>query len=334
MAKGLFASLIIGTIIQQIGNLSGLMELVTFGNVARFMMGPAIGAGIAITRGGKMFTVLAAIAAGAIGAGTVVLTEGIATGVRIGEPVGAMLAAIVAIEIGKIIEGKTKFDLLIVPAAMVGAATIVGLFVSPHIATFMSFIGEQITNATYIAPIPMGLLIATIVGILLTGPLSSAAICVAIGIGGATGEGGTIAAGAALAGGAAQMVGFAVMSYRENKLSGLISQGLGTSMLQFPNVIKNPWVWLPPMVASAVGGLTVGLLYQLQGFRFATDSVGAGMGTSGLVGPFTAFAEMGNSTVTWISIIGILFILPALASLTICEIMRKKGLIKPGDLKI
>jgi hypothetical protein len=312
-------------IIKQIGEYAGIAALQSFGQAAQFMMGPAIGAGIALVRKAPMFTLLAAIAAGAIGAGTFTFIDpGVAAGaaVRVGEPVGAMLAALLGIELGKLLEGKTKFDLLIIPAVVIVAATLVGTFISPPVSDFIRFLGQQINLLTDWQPIPMGILIGVIIGMVLTGPISSAALCISMGISG-------IAAGAAVAGCAAQMVGFAVMSFRENKWSGLISQGLGTSMLQMKNIIRNPWIWLPPTIASGAGGFLSAVV-----FRMETTSVGAGMGTSGLVGPFTTFAAMGGGTSAAAAILLVHFVSPAVISLLVCELMRKKGIIKFGDLRL
>lgn len=319
MAKGLFASLIIGTIIKQIGDYSKIEAITQLGLVAQYMMGPCIGAGIAYKREAKQFTLLAAMVAGALGAGTVAIAAGVAT-VKIGEPVGAFVAALAAVETARLVEGKTKFDLLIVPAVVISVAGIIGYFVSPVIAQFLNGIGAVINDFTTLQPLPMGILLSVIVGIILTLPISSAALCISIGISG-------LAAGAALAGCCAQMVGFAVISYRENKVSGLIAQGLGTSMLQVPNIIKNPWIWLPPTAAAAVTGPLATMVFKMQ-----TDKVGAGMGTSGLVGQLTTLSVMGNSSI--VPMIVLHFLLPAIISLAISELMRKKGLIKFGDLKL
>jgi uncharacterized membrane protein len=323
MAKGLFASLIIGVIIKQIGEYTGIAALQTFGQVAQYMMGPAIGAGIAFSRKAPMFTLLAAIAAGAIGAGSVrFIAEAGIWGIRVGEPVGAFLAAFLGVETGRLLEGKTKFDLLLVPAVVILAATLAGLFVSPPVSNFMTILGGWVNSLTALHPLPLGILIGIAVGMILTSPISSAALCIAIGIGG-------LAGGAACAGCCAQMVGFAAAGFRENKFSGLISQGIGTSMLQMPNIIKNPWIWLPPTIASGAGGLLSAVVFKME-----TDMTGAGMGTSGLVGPLRTYEGMGGGSGALVSIAVVQFAAPAVISLIICEMMRKKGLIRLGDLKL
>ena len=351
MAKGLFASLIIGTIIAQVGSLLGNIDsalistlalgLERIGRTAQLMMGPAIGAGVAMKRvvgteaapALKPFTLLAAVAAGALGAGTLNFADGgigVAS-VGVGDPHGALLAVLIAVELVRRIEGKTKFDLLIIPAIVITISGTIGQLITPIITAGMARFGEFVVRITDLHTLPMSILIAIIIGLTLTLPIiSSAALCIAIGIGipvdGAV-EMGTIAAGAALAGASAQMVGFAVSSFRENGTSGLISQGIGTSMIQMPNIIKNPWVWLPPITASAIAGPFAAVVLGLH-----TTSVGAGMGTSGLVGPFQTIYAMGMGG--FIPMLLAYVVLPAVVALVLSELMRKKGLIKAGDLKL
>jgi len=347
MAKGLFASLIVGTIIAQIGSLLGNIDndfvgvialgLEQIGRAAQLMMGPAIGAGVAMKRAVgtdssiKPFTLLGAVAAGALGAGTLNFVDGgiAVASVGVGDPHGALLAVLLAVELVRRVEGRTKFDLLIIPTIVITIGGAVGLIITPFITAVMARFGEFVVRITDLHTLPMSILIAVIIGITLTLPIiSSAALCIAISIGtGANSEIGTIAAGAALAGCSAQMVGFAVMSFRENKVSGLISQGIGTSMIQMPNIIKNPWIWLPPIIASAIAGPISAVVFSLR-----TTNVGAGMGTSGLVGPFQTIYAMGMSA--FIPMILAYVVLPAAVCLVLSELMRKKGWIKPGDLKL
>ena len=357
MAKGLFASLIVGTIISQIGSLLGNIDNVFIGNialgieqigrVAQLMMGPAIGAGVAMKRvvgvGSesskssestlKPFTLLAAVSAGALGAGTLRFAEGGITvaSIVVGDPHGALLSVLIAVELIRRIEGKTKFDLLIIPALVIVISGTIGLLVTQIITTAMGRFGEFVVRITDLHTFPMSILIALIIGLTLTLPIiSSAALCIAIGIGippeGVT-EVGTLAAGAALAGASAQMIGFAISSYRENGTGGLIAQGIGTSMIQMPNIIKNPWVWLPPIMASVVAGPIAAVVLGLR-----TTSVGAGMGTSGLVGPFQTIYAMGMAG--FIPMILACVVIPAIIAFLLSELMRKKGLIKEGDLKL
>jgi len=344
MAKGLFASLIVGTIIAQIGSLLGNVDIDFIGRIAlgieqigrtaQLLMGPAIGAGVALKRAGdKPFTLLAAVSAGALGAGTLRFVEGGigVSGMVVGDPHGALLAVLIAVEIVRRLEGKTKFDLLIIPAIVITISGAIGLLITPHITEAMGRFGEFIVRITELHTFPMSILIAVIIGLTLTLPIiSSAALCIAIGIG-IPPEGvmeiGTIAAGAALAGASAQMVGFAVSSFRENGVGGLVAQGIGTSMIQMPNIIKNPWVWLPPIVASAIAGPFAAVVLGMR-----TTSVGAGMGTSGLVGPMQTIYAMGMGG--FLPMLLACVVLPAAVALALSELMRKKGLINEGDLKL
>lgn len=325
MALGLFASLIIGLILKQIGELTGIGHLVTFGKVAQYMMGPAIGAGVAFSVQAAPLGMFASIAAGAIGAGTLSASAVGAWTVTIGEPMGAFIAALAAAEFSKLVAGRTRVDIVLVPALTIIVGGLVGVFVSPWIAEMLKGIGTVINTATQLQPIPMGILVAVLMGMMLTLPVSSAALAISLGLNG-------LAAGASLIGCSTQMIGFAVASYRENGFGGFLAQGLGTSMLQIPNIIKNPLIWVPPTLASAILG-PLGTTW----LKMESNSIGAGMGTSGLVGQFGTFAAMGGKTPT-LQLTGMIllihFILPALLTLSISEFMRKKNLIKPGDLKL
>ncbi|MDR1688658.1 MAG: PTS sugar transporter subunit IIC [Clostridiales bacterium] len=324
MAKGLFASLIVGVIIKQIGDITGFAPLSQAGQIVQYFMGPCIGAGIALKKKAPIYTVLSAIVVGAIGAGTFQVTNGTATAVsylpRVGEPAGAFFASLAAVEIGSRAEGKTKFDLLIVPAASILAGGIIGVTVSPFMSELMRQIGVLVNSFTELLPVPMGILLGVVVGMVLTLPISSAALCISIGISG-------IAAGAALAGCCAQMVGFAVASFRENKVSGLLSQGIGTSMLQVPNIIKNPRIWIAPTISSGICGLL-----STTVFRMETTAVGAGMGTAGLVGQFTTYSVMGAPSL--IPMLILHFLIPAALTLIISEFLRKISWVKPDDMKL
>ena len=324
MTKGLFASLIVGVIIKQIGTLTGIELIERIGQFAQYLLGPCIGVGIAYVRGCKQFTMLASMVTGAIGAGSIKMLTDVSGSttysISVGEPVGAVVAVLIGVEIGRLLEGHTKFDLLIIPPIVILSGGFFGIFVSPYIAAFLNQIGMIINEITRLQPLPMGFLLGIIVGLALTGPISSAALCISIGING-------LAAGAALAGCSAQMIGFAVMSFRENKFSGLLSQGLGTSKIQFPNIIKKPVLWVPPLIASAICGVLSTMVFKME-----TNSVGAGMGTSGLVGQFTTFATMGQKSLIPMAILH--FLIPAVVSLVIGELLRKKSIIKPGDLKL
>lgn len=327
MALGLFASLIIGLILKQIGELFSIEVLVHFGQIAQFLMGPAIGAGVAFAIGAPPLAIFASIVTGAIGAGTISLTEAGVYSVAIGEPVGALVAALTGALIGKGVAGKTKVDIVLIPALTIVAGGLAGNFIAPVVASLMTGIGGVINRTTELHRIPMGILVSVLMGIFLTLPISSAAIAISLGLDG-------LAAGAAVVGCATQMVGFAVASYRENGFGGLIAQGLGTSMLQVPNIIKNPLIWIPPILASAILGPLATTIFQME-----NNSIGAGMGTSGLVGQFGTFAKMvteqGNpSTLVSIKVIILHFVLPAIITWMIAEYMRKKRWIKLGDMKL
>ncbi len=321
MAQGLFASLIIGLIIKQIGTYLNLPILVNFGLVAQYLTGPAIGLGVALFLNAPKLGVLSAAVAGAIGAGTIIFdANGQIVKFMIGEPVGALLASLVGAEIAKLVNNKTKVNIMVVPIATIVAGGLVGVFVSPYVSALMKALGSLINSMTTLYPLPMGILIATIVGMILTLPISSAAICISLGISG-------LAAGAATVGCSAQMIGFAVISYRENKMGGLISQGIGTSMLQVPNIIRNPLIWIPPTLTAAIIGPLATVIFKME-----NNAAGAGMGTSGLVGQFNTVAVMGPSSI--FKIILLHFILPAVLSLIIANFMRKKNWIKDGDMKL
>lgn len=324
MALGLFSSLIIGLILKQVGDLLGITALVRFGQIAQFMMGPAIGAAVAYSVKASPLGMFAAMVSGAIGAGTFKFADG-AYIVTIGEPMGAFVASLIASEFSKLIAGKTKVDIVVVPACTIIVGGIVGLSLSPVISAFMKWLGYLINTATELQPIPMGILVAVLMGMILTLPISSAALAISLGLNG-------LAAGASLIGCCSQMIGFAVASYKENKMGGLISQGLGTSMLQVPNIIKNPWIWVPPIITSAILGPIGTTILKME-----SNSIGAGMGTSGLVGQFGTFAAMGmnESGAAIMFKIGLVhFLLPAILTLLISEYMRKIGLIKFGDMKL
>lgn len=321
MALGLFGSLIIGLILKQVGSFSGLEHLKSFGTVAQYLMGPAIGVGVAHAVGAPALGLFSGLVVGAIGAGTI-SSDG---SLMIGEPLGAFVAALVAAEFSKLITGKTKVDIIIVPALTIVLGGFVGYFLSPYIAQFMNLIGSVINTATEMHPIPMGIVVAVIMGVILTLPISSAAIAISLGLGG-------LAGGASLVGCCCQMLGFAVISYRDNGVGGLIAQGVGTSMLQIPNIIKNPRIWIAPILSSAVAGPLATTILNIQ-----CNKIGAGMGTSGFVGQFGAYAEMGSmmSTSEFFIRIGIAcFLLPILLTLFFHTIVLRMGWVKKGDMKL
>ncbi|OZV13908.1 PTS sugar transporter subunit IIC [Tissierella sp. P1] len=321
MAWGLFSSLLIGLIIKQIGTLFNMDQLINFGSIAQKLMGPAIGAGVAYSVGAPPLGIFASVVVGAIGAGSITF-DGATAIINTGEPVGAFIAALIGAEFSKLISGKTKVDIVLVPLATIIIGGFVGQYVAPYMTMIMNFFGGIINKATEMHPIPMGIIVSVVMGIVLTLPISSAALAISLGLSG-------LAAGASTVGCAANMIGFAVASYRENGFGGLIAQGLGTSMLQIPNIIKNPRIWIPAIISSAILGPISTYIVKMQG-----TSMGAGMGTSGLVGQFSTIDAMGAAPKTLILIIMMHFILPGIISLGVSEWMRKKGFIKPGDMKL
>ncbi len=317
MAKGLFTSLIIGLILSQVGNFLKLDILINAGKVAKYMMGPAIGAGVALNLGAPPLAVLSAIVSGALGGGIINITTGV---VAMGDPTGALVAALISTEVSKVISGKTNLDIIAIPAVSIISASIVSIFVAPYISYGMQEIGRFINTLTYLHPIPMGILIAVFMGIILTLPISSAAIAITLGLSG-------IAAGASTIGCSCQMIGFAVMSFRDNRFGAFIAQGLGTSMLQIGNIIKNPWLFVPPIISSAILGPIASAV-----FKMTNTPIGAGMGTSGLVGQIGSIQSMGTKAIPLVVVMHI--ILPAMLTYLFYVILRKNGKIKKGDLSI
>ena len=310
MAFGLFASLLMGTIFTTLGDKLNLPILLEIAKYAKQATGAAIGVAIAFSLKAPSLVLFSATVCGIAGN-------------ALGGPVGAYIAAVISTELGKIVSKETKIDILVTPSVVIISGVLLAMFVGPGINAFMEAFGRFIENATELRPFLMGIIVSVSVGMALTLPISSAALCIAIGLSG-------IAAGAATAGCCAQMIGFAVMSFKENRWGGLISQGLGTSMLQMPNIIKNPLTWIPPTLAAAITGPISTCVFQLENVP-----IGAGMGTCGLVGPFgiiTAMPEGG--TKMWIGILLICFILPAILTWIFGEIFRKMGWIKEGDLLI
>ncbi|MGI6038158.1 MAG: PTS transporter subunit IIC [Limnochordia bacterium] len=319
MAQGLFASLIVGLILEQIGHLLGSDMVVQFGQIAKLLMGPAIGVAVATGLQSPPLVIFASAVSGAIGAGSISFTSAGAT-LAIGEPVGAMLAALAGAEVGRFLAGKTKVDIVILPSAVILVGGAVGLLVGPPVALLMAAIGEFINVTTQLHPIPMGIIVSVVMGIVLTLPISSAAVAISLGLKG-------LAAGAATVGCSVQMVGFAVASFRENGWGGLLAQGLGTSMLQMPNIIRNPRVWIPPIVVSALLGPLA-----TQVFRMENIPAGAGMGTSGLVGQIGTLSVMGSEALP--AIILLHFVLPAIGCYLLTAYLRRIGWIKDGDLRL
>jgi uncharacterized membrane protein len=330
MALGLFGSLLIGTIFNAIGLIPGLAFFKTIGAYGAQAAGCAMAVAIAIALKAPPLVVYSAALVG-----MVANAQGGAGG-----PLAVLLIAIVAVECGKAVSKETKVDILVTPFVTVFVGGGLAILLAPHVGTLVGFVGKFIGWATLQQPFVMGLIISVVVGVALTLPISSAAICAAIGLSGmATGDPGlALAGGAAVAGCCAQMVGFAVMSFRENRWGGLVSQGLGTSMIQMPNIIRNPRIWIPPTLASAITGPLATCVFRLRMYDAAINS---GMGTCGLLGPIGIILGWFNGkypdtvgVMDWIGLLLICFILPALISLGVCLLLRKLGWIKENDLKL
>lgn len=310
MAMGLFASLLIGTIFQTIGDKTGIEAFATIAKYAKQATGAAIAVAIAYALGCKGLVLFSAIAVGIAGN-------------ELGGPMGAYVAVLVAIELGKMVYKETQIDILVTPATVIISGVLIAFAVGKPINQVMIALGDFIENATQLQPFLMGIVVSVVIGMLLTLPISSAAICLAIGLGG-------IAGGAATAGCCAQMIGFAVLSFKENRWGGLIAQGLGTSMLQMGNIVKNPRIWIAPTLAAAITGPISTCVFHLENIP-----IGSGMGTCGLVGPigiYTAMPEGGANM--WLGIALVCFVLPAVLSWIFGLVLRRIGWIKEGDLKI
>lgn len=334
MAHGLFATLIVGTIIQQIGTLVGGdigNTIFLIGKVAAALTGAGIGVGVASKYKESPLVILSAATAGMVGAfagklmAGQVLVDGVMQFSGPGEPLGAFIGAYIAIEAGHLVSGKTKVDILVTPLVSIGAGSAVGLLVGPTISQIMTSLGALINWGTEQQPFLMGIVVSVLMGMILTLPISSAALGVILNLSG-------LAAGAATIGCCCNMVGFAVASYRENKVGGLLAQGIGTSMLQVPNIVRKPIIWLPAILSSAILG-SVGTML----LKMTSNATGSGMGTAGLVGQIMTWQVMTATEapeIVLIKILAIQIILPALVTLAISEAMRKWGWIKPGDMKL
>ena len=311
MAHGLFATLIIGTIIQQIGTFMG-------GNIGEmiFIAGKLAAA---LTGAGMAGAFASSILAGKV------FVDGAMVFAGPGEPLGAFIAAYVGIFFGHMVSGKTKVDILVTPVVTIGSGCLVGFLIGPPISGFMSWLGSLINWGTEQQPFLMGIIVSVLMGMILTLPISSAALGVILNLSG-------LAAGAATVGCCCNMVGFAVASYRENKVGGLLAQGIGTSMLQVPNIVKKPVIWLPAIISSAILG-PVGTMV----LHMTNNATGSGMGTAGLVGQIMTWQTMiqtESAQMVLIKILLIQIVLPAVVTLGISEFMRKKDWIKTGDMKL
>lgn len=324
MAQGLFASLLVGTIFTTLGEQLGLQWLLDIGSYAKAATGPAmaIAIGYALHCPPLVLFSLAAVGGAANTLGGA------------GGPLAVLLVAIVAAECGKAVSKETKVDILVTPCVTIAIGVLLSMLCAPAIGAAASAVGNSIMWATELQPFFMGILVSVIVGIALTLPISSAAICAALGLTG-------LAGGAAVAGCCAQMVGFAVMSFRENRWGGLVAQGLGTSMLQMGNIVKNPRIWIPPTLASAITGPIATQVFQLQ---MNGPAVASGMGTCGLVGQIGVYTGWLNDIAAgtkgaitafdWAGLLLICFVLPAVLTPLIAWPLRKIGWIKENDLKL
>jgi uncharacterized membrane protein len=324
MAQGLFASLLIGTIIGTLGEQFKIPILITIAGYARVATGPAMAVAIGVALKCPMLVLFSLIAVG-----------GAANNLGgAGGPLAVYFIAVISAEFGKLVSKETKIDIIVTPAVTITVGVLLSIGCAPTIGAAASAMGNAVMWATELQPFFMGILVSVIVGIILTLPISSAAICAALGLTG-------LAGGAAVAGCCAQMVGFAVMSFKENRWGGLFAQGLGTSMLQMGNIVRNPRIWIPPTLASAITGPIATCVFH---FRMDGPAVASGMGTCGLVGQIgvytgwlnniTAGTKSAISAFDWTGLILICFILPAVLSFVISIPLRKNGWIKENDLKL
>lgn len=309
MAFGLFASLLIGTIFGTLGDKTHIELFNTISTYCTTATGAALGVSIAHALNAPNLVLFSAA------------TVGIA-GNTLGGPVGALVSTVVAAELGKLVSKETRVDILVTPGVTIIAGVLIAQFVGPGVSAFMTAFGNIVKTATEMQPLFMGMLVSALIGIALTLPISSAAICIMLSLDG-------LAGGAATAGCCAQMIGFAVMSYRENGVGGLLAQGLGTSMLQMGNIVRNPRTWIPPTLASMITGPIATCIFHMENIP-----AGSGMGTCGLVGPIGVYTAMGGGANMWLGILLVCFVLPAALTLIFGEILRKIGWIQLGDLKL
>lgn len=324
MAQGLFASLLMGTIISTLGEQLSLPLLVEIGGFAKVATGPAMAIAIGYALKCPPLVLFSLIAVG-----------GAANSLGgAGGPFAVFIVTIIAAELGKVVSKETKVDIIVTPGVTIICGVLLSMWCAPAIGAVASSVGSAIMWATDLQPFFMGIIVSVIVGVALTLPISSAAICAALGLTG-------LAGGAAVAGCCAQMIGFAAMSFRENRFGGLLAQGLGTSMLQMGNIVKNPRIWLPPTIASAITGPLATCLFRMQ---MNGAAVASGMGTCGLVGQIgvytgwlTDIAAGAKAQITafdWLGLLLICFVLPAVLTLLIAAPLRKIGWIKENDLTL
>lgn len=370
MASGLFATLIIGLIIKQVGSffpgadtlliVDGVVTasrghcalvyigqfLIRIGQLLTVLTGAGIAVGTAHSLGAPKLAVCGSILAGTVGAyaskfiaaltplatnataqgaASLVASTGAVTLAGPGDPLSAFVAALVGAELGRLVSGKTKVDIIVVPAVTVIAGCLTAVLLGPPLGVAATWLGEGIQKATELHPFFMGIILSVVMGMILTLPISSAAIAIMLGLGG-------LAGGAATAGCSAQMIGFAVISFKDNGFNGFFAQGIGTSMLQMPNIVKNWRIWVPATLASAITGPIATCLLKME-----TLPAGSGMGTSGLVGQIMTWQAMAGTQAGWLIIVKMIFIdvlLPAALSYAFYVFMHNKGWIKDGDMKL
>lgn len=321
MGMGVLATLIVGTILRQIATLMGDAGdlLFTVGSYAQVLMAVGVGIGVATSLGAKPSVVYATVVTSMMGAGALRLVDG-SLALSIGDPAGAFITALATVLLGNLIAGRTKIDILLVPGVCLVFGAFVAVTVAPVVTQVTSWIGMAVNTATAMHPLFMGMIVSTIFCFILLSPLSSSALAIGLGLSG-------IAAGAALAGTASCMVGFALISYKDNGIGGLISQGIGTAKIQFGNFVKNPIIFFPIFMAALIAGPLATVVFQME-----TNSLGAGMGTSGLVGQIQTLYVMGSGALWTILLVQVA--VPAVVSLIVWKFLRKKRLIKDGDMRL
>lgn len=312
MALGLFASLIIGVIFTQLAQIPYLDFLSAIAEITqeKTIIGAAIGVAIAYGFKVKPLVIFSSTVVGGLG-------------FVLGGPLGAYIATVFGVEIAKLVAGKTPIDIVLTPFVTIITGGLFAVSFAPFVGDFTSWLGQLVNSWATMQPFFAGVFIALVVGMSLTSPISSAGLCASIGISG-------IASGAALVGCTAQMIGFAVISYRDNGIGGLVSQGIGTSKLQLPNVLRHPQIWLAPSIAGAILGPVSTCIFKLE----VSASAAAGMGTCGMVGPISAFDKMGYSMYNIIVVAVLCFIAPAIISYILNMIFRKLNWVKDGYMKL
>ncbi|MBP3606590.1 MAG: PTS sugar transporter subunit IIC [Clostridia bacterium] len=323
LALGLFASLLIGTIFGTLAKYIHWGSLSLMADFAKKATGAVLGIAVAYSLKAPPLVLFSAGAVGLCGndLATTFMVDGVEKSLSAG-PAGAFLCVLIATELGKLVSKETKVDILVTPVVTIASGVLIAQLICPAVAYVMYLVGSFINYSTTVLPFFMGIILSVVVGVVLTLPISSAALCAMLGLTG-------LAGGAATAGCCAQMVGFAVISFRENRVGGLIAQGLGTSMLQMGNIVKKPQIWIPPTLAAAVTGPVATCLFKLE-----CTGVSAGMGTCGLVGPIGIIADMGFTPNSVLGILVVCIVLPAILSFVFNEILRKIGWIKTGDMQL